>query len=230
MPHAVQHLPEWFGELTGRTRSHIVLSLIVFLMLVLSLAATVEVKNEVTESRMENSKHVVEVATNAIWGYFNAAQSGKITNEQAKVAAITMLSSMHYDKLNYVFGLDYKSHPGKITMLMSRFRPDLVGKDVSEQTSTDGVQFIKAAYNVAKTGGGYYSYMFDGFGTMLEARKKINYVMAFEPWGWVIGTGSYYDDIIIHWWDDIAFVLSLFAAILTFGTSLIDWIYKQVGR
>lgn len=197
-------------------------------MLPISLMGAVEIKNSAIASRMEGSKHIVEASINTIWGYYNAAVAGKTSYEAAQQAAITVLNSMSYDKTNYVFGYDYKSHPGKIILKFNKVRPDLVGVDRKDALSTDGVKYVLAGYNVAKAGGGFYSYQWDAGGTAPKARPKVSYAAAFEPWGWYIGTGSYIDDILVKFWDNVSFVLSLFAAICALGSAFIDWLYSRV--
>lgn len=228
MPHAIAHIPEFVGHLTGRTRSQVVLAIIAMLMLPLSLMGVVEIKNAAITARMVGSQHLVEASINTIWGYYNAAMAGKITQADAQRAAVAVLDSMFYDKSNYVYGYDYRSQPGKILLKFNRVRPDLVGVDRRDATSVDGVKYVLAGYNVARNGGGFYSYQWDAGGTSPKSRPKVSYASAFEPWGWYIGTGSYIDDILIQFWNNISFVLSLFAALCALGSALIDWLYSRV--
>ena len=43
-------------------------------------------------------------------------------------------------------------------------------------------------------GGGYIDYWFPKAGAT-EALPKVSYAMGFAPWGWIIGTGIYVDDV-----------------------------------
>src|SRR5207302_1653183 len=47
---------------------------------------------------------------------------------------------------------------------------------------------------VKKQGAGFYGYLWPkpGFDKPVS---KISYVRGFEPWGWIIGTGIYLDDV-----------------------------------
>ena len=230
MPHAIAHLPVFVGRLTGRTRSQLILALLVAMMLPLSIMATVEIKDAAIAARSEGSRHIVDASITTAWGYSNAAKAGKITHDEAQRAAVAVLDSMSYDKNNYVFGYDYQSKPGKILLKWNRVRPDLVGVDRKDATSTDGIKYVLAGYNVARNGGGFYSYQWNAGGTSPKSRPKISYAADFEPWGWYIGTGSYIDDIIKQWWDNLSLVVSLFAALCAIGSALIDWLYSRTGQ
>ena len=226
---AIRHFPDFFGHLTGRTRAQIALAFIAVIILPIAIMGAIRIRDSAIEARIEGSQHMVEASINTTYGYYNAFMSGKTTLAEAQSAAIAVLNSMSYDKSNYVYGYDYKSKPGKILLVFNKVRPDLRGVDRSEATSPDGVKYVRAGLNVALAGGGFYSYLWDAGGTSPKARLKVSYAMAFEPWGWFIGTGSYIDDIVVQFWNDISFLLSLFAAILAFCSALIDWFYSRMG-
>ena len=213
-------------HMSGATRAQAVMAVMAVVLLPLALFGVVEIKTAAIDARMVESKHIVELAINATGGYYNAFMSGKITDREAKDAAITIVDRMAYDKTNYVFGYDYKSQPGKFILVFNRARPDLVGVDRTNATAVDGVKYVQAGYNVASHGGGYYQYLWDAGGTMPTPRLKVSYAESFEPWGWFIGTGTYIDDIISQFWDNISFVISLFAALLALGSAFTDWVYS----
>jgi len=78
---------------------------------------------------------------------------------------------------------------------MHPIRPQLEGKDQSDNKDPSGkpiyLEFVKAA----KAGGaGFVDYVGIKPDTK-QPEAKISYVKLFEPWGWVIGTGVYVDDV-----------------------------------
>jgi methyl-accepting chemotaxis protein len=52
---------------------------------------------------------------------------------------------------------------------------------------------------VEKAGEGYVEYLWPkplaGGGVSSELFTKLSYVKKFEPWGWVVGSGIYIDDV-----------------------------------
>jgi methyl-accepting chemotaxis protein len=59
---------------------------------------------------------------------------------------------------------------------------------------TEGQKIIADLIEIAKAGGGYYNYYFPKPGEEQSLPKRA-YIMAFDQFEWVIGTGNYTDDI-----------------------------------
>src|SRR5690606_17952817 len=83
-------------------------------------------------------------------------------------------------------------HP---TMIMHPFKPELDGTDLTDDADPDGkhlfVEFVKA---VEAAGAGFVDYQWPKPGADAP-QPKISYVAGYEPWGWVIGSGVYVDDV-----------------------------------
>ncbi len=78
---------------------------------------------------------------------------------------------------------------------MHPIKPSLNGKNLSKVKDKKGKLFIQEMSNIAKTKrGGVVEYYWSKPGHN-EPVLKISYVELFKPWGWVIGTGVYTDDI-----------------------------------
>ncbi|MES2088958.1 MAG: methyl-accepting chemotaxis protein, partial [Pseudomonadota bacterium] len=74
-------------------------------------------------------------------------------------------------------------------------RPELDGKDLTENKDPTGLQlFMEFVKTVKASGGGFVVYMWPKPGSDKPV-DKISYVQGFEPWGWVIGSGIYVDDL-----------------------------------
>ncbi|MBF0157682.1 MAG: methyl-accepting chemotaxis protein [Magnetococcales bacterium] len=83
-------------------------------------------------------------------------------------------------------------HPN---MVMHPFKPQLNGTDISQSADPAGVKlFIKMVEVVKESGAGYVEYQWEMPGHDKPV-PKISYVQGFEPWGWIIGSGIYLDDI-----------------------------------
>ncbi|MBA3009109.1 MAG: PAS domain S-box protein, partial [Desulfobacula sp.] len=83
---------------------------------------------------------------------------------------------------------------------------------------------------VMQNKGGYVNYFWQWKDTPLKVIPKISYVKGFPPWGWIVGTGVYVDDIQQEIKNIRQKFLQLFGGILVFVILLSLYITKQVFR
>ncbi len=84
---------------------------------------------------------------------------------------------------------------GRPTMIMHPMKPSLNGKDISNVTDPNGKKLFVEMVNVCKRAGeGFVDYMWPKPGQP-DPVAKLSFVKEFEPWGWIVGTGIYLDDI-----------------------------------
>jgi methyl-accepting chemotaxis protein len=80
-------------------------------------------------------------------------------------------------------------------MVMHPIKPALDGKDLSGFEDPDGKRLFSEMVNVCKAKNeGFVDYMWPKPGHE-EPVSKLSYVKLFKPWGWVVGTGIYLDDV-----------------------------------
>jgi methyl-accepting chemotaxis protein len=81
------------------------------------------------------------------------------------------------------------------TMVMHPIKPRLNGKNLSATKDPGGKQLFVEFVNVCREKGeGFVDYLWPMPGHE-EPVPKLSYVKLFEPWGWVVGTGIYLDDV-----------------------------------
>ncbi len=79
---------------------------------------------------------------------------------------------------------------------MPGVRTVLNGQDVSQFTDPRGARiFVKFAEIVREQGGGCVDYVWQWKDDPTRLAPKESYVQGFQPWGWVIGTGLYTEDV-----------------------------------
>ena len=78
---------------------------------------------------------------------------------------------------------------------------------------------------VRSKGSGFVEYLWKKPATG-KPTKKISYVKGFEPWGWVIGTGIYIDDVDRIFWNK-AVKLAFLMVILTFIVIVVSWVIAR---
>lgn len=80
-------------------------------------------------------------------------------------------------------------------MIMHSIKPELDGQDLSVvKDPTSKLILIEFVRTVKAQGAGYVEYMWARPG-MTQPIPKIFYVKGFEPWGWMIGSSVYIEDI-----------------------------------
>ncbi len=146
-----------------------------------------------------------------------------------KSEALDAIKSMRYGKNNYFWINDKNAK-----MIMHPLQPELEGKDLSSLKDSSGKTFFVEMVNTANKNkeGGLIEYEWNKTGENTSS-LKFSYVIKFEPWGWVIGTGIFVDDIEenIHkmeeqLFDDILFlIIEIFIA---YSIALISVMYVSL--
>ncbi len=81
------------------------------------------------------------------------------------------------------------------TMVMHPIKPQLDGKDLSGSKDPNGKKLFVSMVDVCREKGeGFVDYMWPMPGHD-EPVPKLSYVKLFKPWGWIVGTGIYLDDV-----------------------------------
>lgn len=136
----------------------------------------------------------VEISYSVVARLHELETSGQLTRAQAQQRAIETVRAMRFEGGNYFWIND--AHP---TMVMHPIKPQMDGTDLTSYKDPTGkaifVEFVKAAKAPA---GGFVDYMWPKPGQSAPV-KKLSFVKTFEPWGWVVGTGVYIDDIDAAW-------------------------------
>jgi len=130
-------------------------------------------------------KNEVETVISMLQGIANRQQAGEMTLENAKDLAAGLLRGMTYGKDGYFWA---DTIEGVNVVLYGR--SDVEGRNRLEDKDENGTYYIKEIISTAKAGGGYVEYWFPKKGET-TAQPKRSYVLLFEPFGWVIGTGYY---------------------------------------
>ena len=83
-------------------------------------------------------------------------------------------------------------HP---TMIMHPYKPEMDGKDLSDNKDPNGKKlFVEFARVAKEKGEGFIDYLWPKYGAD-KPQPKLSFVALFKEWGWVVGTGLYIDDI-----------------------------------
>lgn len=165
-----------------------------FLVLVSTFFVLVpSLKQNMLAQKKETIKQLVDSHLNLLETINNKSLAGEITLSQAQDIAISQFRSLRYgpDKKDYFWINDM--HP---FMVMHPYRSDLVGKDLTSFKDSQGsYPFIAMVSKVMQSGSGYVNYYWQWKNDQSQTAPKISYVKGFKPWGWILGTGIYTEDV-----------------------------------
>ena len=137
----------------------------------------------------EQIKQQVDNVISLCQTIYDQYQAGVYTEEEAKKLAADEIRQLRYGDAGY-FWVD--QYDGTNVVLLGN---DTEGTNRMETKDANGYQMVKEIIRVGQEAdGGYTDYVFPKEGET-EPSPKRSYRKAFEPFGWVIGTGNYTDYI-----------------------------------
>ena len=147
-------------------------------------------------AKEEQARNLVSTPFSIIEQQYRLELAGKISRREAQKRAVEIISALRYDHGNYYWINDM--HP---TMVMHPMKPQLNGQDLTSYRDPSGkALFIEMVKTVGKNGEGFVRYEWPRPGTENQkAVAKLSFVKVFQPWGWVVGTGIYVDDVDVAW-------------------------------
>ncbi|HEL4246337.1 TPA: cache domain-containing protein [Stenotrophomonas maltophilia] len=185
--HRWQH---YFSNLSVRRKLNLLTLLIALGVIALSVIAARMQYLDLTETRKTALKTQVELSYGILQHYHRLAGTGELSEEAAKSAALQALEVMRAENDTYYFNI----YDTGYRLLMHPFRKDLVGKDMKDFRTDDGVRIYYDQVEAAKAGGGFVNYRWAKPGSKGDV-EKVAYAGLFAPWNWVVSSGVYMDDV-----------------------------------
>ncbi len=182
----------------------------------------------IMDERKASVRQNVEVAHSLVNYYYTQSTSGKLPEADAKKQAMEALRTLRYSGNEYFWINDFTP-----VMIMHPFRPDLEGKDLSENKDPTGLRLFVEFARVAKASGAdFVLYMWPKPGAEKPV-LKVSYVKGFTPWGWIIGSGVYVDNVDATIQSRAItmciFVAVLLAILLLLGVVIARGLMRQLG-
>lgn len=154
---------------------------------------TLTVRRLLLEAKQEKLRDMVNTIMSQVQTlHDNATIRKTMTEEDAKKQALHIVASSRFgaDSKDYFWVNDTVP-----TMIMHPIKPELNGKPLGDMVDPNGKKLFVEFVNVCRDkGAGFVDYMWPKPGEDKPV-KKLSYVAMFQPWGWIIGTGVYIDDI-----------------------------------
>jgi len=171
-------------------RLWLILIVSVLMLFILAAAMLKQVNTDLYAAKAEKTKHVVQ-STSGILDYYHGLETaGTLTTEQAQKQALGTIRGLRYNQSDYFWINDLRP-----VMIMHPVSVKLNGQDLSAIKDPDGFAVFNEMVTLAKAkGAGMVQYRWPKPGAA-DPVPKISYVQLFAPWGWILGSGVYVDDV-----------------------------------
>ncbi|MEJ2590517.1 MAG: methyl-accepting chemotaxis protein [Candidatus Thiodiazotropha sp.] len=149
------------------------------------------------KEKAQQTQRLVETACSVLADYYGRAQAGEFDMATAQNQAKEVIKALRYDQTNYFWINDMDAR-----IVMHPIKPELDGKDLSKFEDPTGKRiFSEFAAKVRQSGEGMVPYLWPKPGAQ-QPVEKVSYVKGFTPWGWVVGSGIYIDDVETAFWQN----------------------------
>jgi methyl-accepting chemotaxis protein len=217
----------------GNLRIKTKITLATFVIIVLFIGAfglflIPKMRASIIDQKKTKLKEVTELGISITQNLYNKSKNGVITEEEAQSQAIDMINALRYgpEGKDYLWINDFTP-----TMIAHPFAVKLVGTDLTDYKDPHGKAIFLEMVNVCKESGkGYVDYMWQWKDQKDKIVPKISYVEAFKPWGWIIGTGVYINDVNDEIWSILFVVIGVFAGVIAIMFGIIFGISRMITK
>ena len=168
------------------------LILVVAIVMLFTLGAFMlkQIHTDLYQAKVQKTQHVVQTASGVLSYYHGLETAGTLTREAAQKQALSAVRGLRYDQSDYFWINDLTP-----VMVMHPTNPKLEGQNLSAIRDPNGYALFNEMVAIAKAkGAGMINYLWPKPGAEAPVGKT-SYVKLFEPWGWIIGSGVYVDDV-----------------------------------
>jgi len=185
-------------------------------------------RSRILREKQEKAKNLVEATYSLLAESYQLEKAG-MPRAEAQKRAMLLVKDVRYEGDNYFWINDL--HP---TMVMHPAKPQLDGTDLSGFKDPNGkALFVEMVETVRQNGAGFVAYEWSRPGSEKPV-SKISYIKGFAPWGWIVGTGIYIDDVNAIWRQDamqaMAVLLVLLAVLATVGLGAYRRMFGPLNR
>jgi len=151
------------------------------------------VENQLMDQKKQMLRSLGAAAWHLLDFYNQKIIRGEMTVAAAHSSALAMVASLRFgtDGKDYFWIQDLKS-----VVLMHPYLPQWIGKAlVSHDDPATRQAFANAIDLVNQSGEGFIDYQWQWQDDPSRIAPKLSYVKLYKPWGWVLGTGFYVEDV-----------------------------------
>lgn len=143
--------------------------------------------------KREMLRELIETTYSILDTYHSRVLEGALTREDAQQRAIDHIRHFRYgtNATNYFWINDLEHR-----LVVHPYRPDMEGSSSKDWKDPTGKRIFVEFVDIAqKQGSGYVEYMWQWLDSPENLSPKLSYIKLFEPWGWVLGTGVYLEEV-----------------------------------
>ncbi len=182
-------LPGWRPSLLMKFHGALLLSVLPLLLLQQAYVLPA-MREQLREDRLREVRQLVEVGYHLLEAHEARVRQGELTPDEARRAAAALLEPLRYAGNEYYWINDLRTR-----LVMHPFLPQRLGQDMTGYVDRAGKPVFREIVELARAQG-------EGPVEYLATRPysadpipKLSYVKLFAPWGWVLGTGVYMEDL-----------------------------------
>ncbi|MGC3933755.1 methyl-accepting chemotaxis protein [Pseudomonas atacamensis] len=206
-------------------RLWLILIVAVVMLLTLGVLMLKQIHDDLYHAKAQKTQHVVQTASGLLTYYHSLETAGTLTRDAAQKQALTAIRGLRYDQSDYFWINDLTP-----VMVMHPTNPKLEGQNLSAIRDPDGFAVFNEMVAIAKAkGAGMVNYRWPKPGAT-DPVAKTSYVKLFEPWGWVIGSGVYVDDVQAEFQEQMIKASAIGLAIALIMALLVILIARSIVR
>ncbi len=211
-----------------RTRLYLMLASMLLGLVALGAYSVFELRQHMLEEKRLALHSVVDSAIGVLAHQHELQTAGKLTQDEARSQAKETLRGLRYAGGEYFWINDMTPR-----MVMHPIKPEMEGTDLTGIKDPLGKALFVAMVDIVKSQGeGDVDYFWPKPGKTAPV-PKISYVKEFKPWGWVVGSGIYIEDVDAAFWDaatkSIAFVVVAGVLLGVLGLAINRSVQEQLG-
>lgn len=142
------------------------------------------------DARRMELRSAMDISLSIVKQLDERAKKGEITLAAAQAEAKTALAAIRFHGRQHLFVLDEKTQ-----MVMHPSNKDMIGKSVADVKDANGKTYYREATEaVRKDDEAFIAFTTTRAGSA-ELVSRMTIVRTHRPWGWVIGSSAYLDDL-----------------------------------
>ena len=150
-------------------------------------------QQDIIERKKEMIRSLTQVACSELAGLHEQEKQAALSQAAAQQAAIARIQHLRYgpDGKDYFWISDTRTR-----MVMHPYRPELNGRSLLDYADPAGKKlFVECTRLARDQGDGFVDYLWQWQDDERRVVPKLSYVKSFAPWGWIVGTGIYLEDV-----------------------------------
>lgn len=199
-------------RLSIRGKLNLIQFLVLIGLIIFSVFALYDKREAMMNDRQDKVRNIVEVGHSIVDYYGEQARLGHMPEAEAQRQALAALAKVRYDNNEYFAVFDMRPYT-----LMHPIKASIVGKDARTIIDPVGTAVVLSMRDkIQQSGAGFVPYLWPKPNAKHPV-PKLSYVKGYTPWGWIIMSGIYVDDVDTAFWDDtvkLIFKLLLMVGIL----------------